>query len=69
MLKFFAAPLAFATLEVDDAEAVDISHGRPLRRAVPDDPTALVHGGRLLALYRPASAGAGSGAVPVAVLV
>lgn len=58
------APLAFATIEVDADAARDIGHGRPLALAVPANPTALVHGGRLLALYRPGD----SGSVPVAVL-
>ena len=59
------APLAFATLEVDAEAARDIGYGRALALGVPADPTALVHDGRLLALYRPA----GSGSEPVAVLV
>ena len=61
------APLAFATVEVDAAEASDVGYGRPLRRAVPAAPTALTHDGALLALYRPADDGGGS--VAVAVLV
>ncbi|MFT3877673.1 MAG: tRNA pseudouridine(55) synthase TruB [Propioniciclava sp.] len=60
------APLAFATVEVDAAEASDIGYGRALARDVPADPTALTHDGRLLALYKPGSTG---GSVPVAVLV
>ena len=44
--------------------ARDIGYGRALSLAVPADPTALVHDGRLLALYRPAA----SGSEPVAVL-
>ena len=59
------APLAFATVEVDDDAARDIGYGRPLALDVPADPTALVHRGRLLALYRPAA----RGSEPVAVLV
>lgn len=59
------APLAFATLEVDAATARDVGYGRPLELDVPADPTALVHDGTLLALYRPSS----SGSVPVAVLL
>lgn len=58
------APLAFATVEVDAGAARDIGYGRALSLAVPADPTALVHDGRLLALYRPAA----SGSEPVAVL-
>ncbi len=59
------APLAFATLEVGEEEARDVGYGRPLGRPVPADPTALLHAGALLALYRPQ----GDGSVPVAVLV
>lgn len=54
----------FPCVEVDAAGARDVGHGRPLDLAVPADPTAVLHDGRLLALYRP---GAG-GSVPVAVL-
>ena len=59
------APLAFVTVDVDADEARDVGYGRPLRRQVPADPTAVLHEGRLLALYRPEQ----DGAVPVAVLV
>ncbi len=59
------APLAFATLEVDADAARDVGYGRGLAVGVPADPTALVHDGRLLALYRPAP----GGSVPVAVLI
>ena len=62
------APLAFATLEVDADAARAIGYGRPLPLDVPADPTALVHDGRLLALYRPDPSPAG-GSLPVAVLV
>ena len=55
----------FATLEVGEEEARDVGYGRPLGRPVPADPTALLHAGALLALYRPQ----GDGSVPVAVLV
>ncbi|HOQ52051.1 MAG TPA: tRNA pseudouridine(55) synthase TruB [Micropruina sp.] len=55
----------FAFVELGDDEARDVGYGRPLRRPVPADPTALLHGQELLALYRPA----GERAVPVAVLV
>lgn len=58
------APLAFATLEVDADAARDIGFGRSLALSVPHDPTALLHDGRLLALYRPAP----EGSSPVAVL-
>ncbi len=54
----------FACVEVDAAAAREVGYGRPLGVAVPADPTAVLHDGRLLALYRP---GAG-GSVPVAVL-
>lgn len=56
---------AFQCVELTAAQAVDVGHGRPLPVGVPADPTALLCGGRLLALYRPAPDG---GAVPVAVL-
>ena len=56
---------AFDVVEVDAAQASDIGFGRPLELAVPADPTALVHDGRLLALYRPE---AGGRAIPLAVL-
>ena len=55
---------ALREVEVDADAARDIGHGRPLALPVPADPTALVHQGRLLALYRPA----GAGSEPVAVL-
>ncbi len=55
----------FAHVELSDEQAVDVGYGRPLRLALPTDPTALLHDGRLLALYRPD----GNRAVPVAVLV
>lgn len=59
------APLAFATLELDADEACDVGYGRPLAREVAHDPTAVLHQGRLLALYRPEQ----GRSVPVAVLV
>ncbi|MDO5535680.1 MAG: tRNA pseudouridine(55) synthase TruB [Propionibacteriaceae bacterium] len=59
------APLAFDTVEVDAASARDIGYGRSLPLTVPADPTALVHDGRLLALYRPSA----HGSEPVAVLM
>nr|NLI50029.1 tRNA pseudouridine(55) synthase TruB [Propionibacterium sp.] len=55
---------SFPCLDVDAAAARDVGYGRPLSLPVPADPTAVLHGGRLLALYRPA----GNGSVPVAVL-
>ena len=54
----------FACVEVDAEAARHVGHGRPLALTVPADPTALLHEGRLLALYRPSA----TGAVPVAVL-
>ena len=51
-------------IEVDAPAARDVGSGRPLALEVPADPTALLHEGRLLALYRPG----GPGSVPVAVL-
>jgi tRNA pseudouridine55 synthase len=59
------ARLAFDVVEVDAAQATEIGFGRALELPVPADPTALVHDGRLLALYRPGPDGR---AVPVAVL-
>ena len=56
---------AFDVVEVDDDQASDIGFGRALVLTVPTDPTALVHAGRLLALYRP---GADGTAIPLAVL-
>ncbi len=55
----------FPVVELDDAEATDVRHGRPLRRAVPGPLTAVLAAGELLALYRPEQ----DRAVPVAVLV
>lgn len=55
----------FPVVELDQAEAVGVRHGQALGRPVPADPTALLAGDELLALYRPK----GSGAVPVAVFV
>lgn len=54
----------FPVVEVDADAARDIGYGRPLALEVPADPTAMIHDGRLLALYRPAA----GGSVPVAVL-
>lgn len=56
---------AFPVVEVDAGQARDVSFGRSLTLALTADPTALLHGERLLALYRP---GADGRAVPVAVL-
>lgn len=57
---------AFPVAEVTAAQAIDVGHGRPIEASIPADPTALLHEGRLLALYRP---GPGGCAIPVAVLV
>lgn len=54
----------FSWVELDDAQARDVSFGRALDLTVPADPTAVLHGDRLLALYRPEA----DRAVPVAVL-
>ena len=55
----------FAFLELDEAEAAGVRHGQALGRPVPADPTALLAGDELLALYRPD----GARALPVAVFV
>ncbi len=55
----------FAHIEVTDEQARDVGYGRPLQLSVPADPTAVLHGERMLALYRPD----GERSVPVAVLV
>ena len=60
-----AARRCFSVIDLDEAEAIGVRHGQPLNRPVPDDPTALLAGEELLALYRPK----GAGAVPVAVFV
>ncbi len=54
----------FPCVEVDADAARDVGYGRPLSISVAADPTAVIHGGRLLALYRPSA----EGSVPVAVL-
>ena len=59
------APLLFPTLEATAEEAHDIRFGRALGRRVPAEPTAILHAGELLALYRPE----GAGSAPIAVLV
>lgn len=56
---------AFAVVEVDAAQAEDVSHGRSLELALPANPTALLAGEMLLALYRQGEDGL---ALPVAVL-
>jgi tRNA pseudouridine55 synthase len=56
---------SFSCVEVDSTVARDIGYGRSLSLAVPADPTAMLFGGELLALYRP---GVDGGAAPVAVL-
>ena len=56
---------SFAVLELTDDQARDVGYGRPLAITLPGDPTALLHNGDLLALYRPE----GDRAVALAVLV
>ena len=56
---------AFPVVEVDADQAREIGYGRNIEVVVPADPTALVSGDDLLALYRPAADG---WAQPVAVL-
>ncbi|MCA0296030.1 MAG: tRNA pseudouridine(55) synthase TruB [Actinobacteria bacterium] len=56
---------AFPVVEVDARQAREIGYGRSLDLTVPADPTALVAGADLLALYRPGEDGR---AHPVAVL-
>ncbi len=60
-----AARSCFPVVEVDAETARDVGYGRSLPLAVPGDPTAVLHEGAFLALYRPAA----GGAAPVAVLV
>lgn len=55
----------FPVVELDEAEASAVRHGQALDQLVPADPTALLAGEELLALYRPE----GSRSVPVAVFV
>nr|WP_300151745.1 tRNA pseudouridine(55) synthase TruB [Propionicimonas sp.] len=57
---------AFPVVEVTPAQATDVGFGRSLDLPVPADPTALLAGDQLLALYRPAGDGRSA---PVAVLV
>ncbi len=47
------ARLCFPVLEVDAGTARDVGYGRPLPVGVPGSPTAVLHDGRLLALYEP----------------
>jgi tRNA pseudouridine55 synthase len=60
-----AARRCFPVIELDEAEATAVRYGQALRRPAPADPTALIAGDELLALYRPD----GERAVPVAVFV
>ena len=55
----------FPVVVVDEAAARDIGVGRPLSLPVPANPSAMVHGDTLIALYRPVD----EGSAPVAVLV
>lgn len=60
-----AARRSFPCVDVDEARALDIRHGRALSVPVPHDPTGMIGpDGELLALYRPT----GEGSRPVAVL-
>lgn len=60
------ATRSFAWLTIDDAQAADVSHGRPLALVLDANPTALLsQSGQFLALYRPD----GQRATPVAVMV
>lgn len=54
----------FPVVELDEAEAAAVRHGRALDRPVPGPVTALLSGDDLLALYRPAD----GRALPLAVL-
>lgn len=56
---------SFACVELSDDQARDVGYGRSLALPLPASPTAMLHGERLLALYRPD----GDRAVPLAVLV
>jgi tRNA pseudouridine55 synthase len=56
---------AFPVVEVSPEQAADVGYGRPLDVVVPADPTAVLSGDRMLALYRP---GPDDRSVPVAVL-
>ncbi|HMR22655.1 MAG TPA: tRNA pseudouridine(55) synthase TruB [Micropruina sp.] len=55
---------SFPCVELDAEQARDVGYGRPLHVSLPGEPTALLHDGELLALYRPD----GNRAVAVAVL-
>ena len=59
------AALCFPVVEVDADAARDVGYGRALRVGVPGSPTAVLHDGRLLALYSPDG---DARAVPLAVL-
>ncbi|MDR1833331.1 MAG: tRNA pseudouridine(55) synthase TruB [Propionibacteriaceae bacterium] len=49
-----AARRVFPAIEVGEAAAEDVRHGRPLALNLPADPAALFHDGEFLALYQPA---------------
>ena len=55
---------SFPCVELDAEQARDVGYGRPLHVRLAGEPTALLHDGELLALYRPD----GNRAVAVAVL-
>lgn len=59
------AQRSFSVVEVDGDQARDVGYGRRLSLSLSADPTALVHEGALLGLYRPAGEGL---AAPVAVI-
>ena len=62
---YYEPVVAYLRSVFRDADAArDVGYGRPLAVEVPADPSAVLHGDRLLALYRPAP----GGSVPVAVL-
>jgi tRNA pseudouridine55 synthase len=60
-----AVRLAFPVVELSQADAQAVRHGRPLPFAVAENPTAVFHEGDFLALYRPD----GGRSVPLAVFV
>lgn len=61
-----AARWSFPVVEVDERQATDVGYGRALPIPVPADPTAVLFGDRLLALYRPDGS---ARALPIAVLL
>lgn len=59
------AKQVFPFIETDAAQAAQVRYGRRIQLRVPANPTAIIHAGEFLALYR----GEGDEAVPVAVFV